>query len=743
MKEKVFSNLSQDKKGELMKNLDEKLIEIEQRLAVLARIVGGDFGMSAKFGEYGSGSYFDPDAGSIVFDPKIIENEQEWLAEFVAGHEGGHRAITRSLEQIGVKHEKALELYEKLGFGYLLNCIEDCADNDWVSNLFEKFRKSSDRNYQESFSRDNAIMSTPEIDQIIGQLGYVPKFVNYGSEIIRKWATGGYSQQLEEQVDLMLKKTEQGFESAWQVIPEKYSKEKERVEKARERFQIIFEKVLPEFEKLVEQDIDQEKLRQLADELLKNQKQDKLESGKEEKKGSERGAGDLPEALKKELDRKRQENMKEQVEEILKQLDELNKSLNKDGVSGSFDSDDSSPLELPRGQRHDLREDLMKQQEGMENGQTNVVPWDDLSDELKEKLKEIFDKLPQNVKDDLEKKAKQTLEKLDDELIKEGRSKLSEDESSLTHKEVEDAKQVLEDEKEKRAKRQEEDKQREDHKKVVDQALSAQIETELGEYERIYQEVAPLVDELTKRIQQIFLPQRYPRWEKGYDSGHRLDLGKVMQFEADKSQFDKLWERKTIPKKIDYRFSLLVDLSGSMREDGRIEQTFRGVIVLAEVLNRIGIKTEIIGFQDDIIVYKTFDKKLDGEIRERLTMMIREVEDEGEHNQSGWNSDGYCLQKASQRLQKNKGKDNFLIPFSDGEPVPDSAHDGFEYDLGTIIEEIGKKTNQKLIGVGLGEGTEHVADYYPISLPNLDLKKMPELLGALLEDMIKYPNKYK
>ena len=64
-----------------------------QTLKIIAQRVGGDFRMEVKLGEPGGGSFFNPEDGSITFDPLHIKENPE-QAKFVAGHEGSHRAIT-------------------------------------------------------------------------------------------------------------------------------------------------------------------------------------------------------------------------------------------------------------------------------------------------------------------------------------------------------------------------------------------------------------------------------------------------------------------------------------------------------------------------------------------------------------------------------------------------------------------------------------------------------------------------
>jgi len=718
-------------KKELPPELKEKVARAEGKLATLAQVVGGDFGMKVRFGELGGGSFYRPDTAEITLDPNILVEGKEWLAEFVAGHEGGHRAITRSLEQVGVPEEKALELYGRTGFGYLGNCLEDCADNDWVGGIFSRFKEFSDKNYQETFSRPDAVMATPETNTLISLLGYVPKFVRFGGEIMRRWATGKYVEEQEQEVAAALRKTDEQAERYWKEIPDKYAKELERVESARERFKIFYEHIWPEAEKLVKMDIDREKMRQLADELLKQAK-GKDKGGEKGEKGAGGGASSgapLPKELMDELQKAAEDNLEKQLEDLEKQIAGLKEQLKNVG------SDDA---------KRKINEQIEKKvagKLGLRNKEKNAVPWDKLSPELQKKLKELYNKLPKETREALEKQAKQTLEELDDAMIKATRGKLSKDGRPLTHEEAEDLKKVRRAEAEENARRAKKKADEEDESRRVQETIKARIEGDLGEYDKIYKEVAPLVDELYARIHKVFLPQRHPQWLKGKPTGQRLDLGKVMQFQADRTLYDKLWEQKTIPKKNDYKFTLLNDLSGSMRGE-KINQDLRGKIIVAEVLNRLGIGIQILGFQDELIEFKDHDGELTPSIRRKMLSILKEPYNRGSHNKSNWNSDGYCLGKASEMLDRQKGKNNFLLVLSDGLPAPDPEHAGAEYDLHTVVASIRKKTKQKLVGLGIGPGTEHVRSFYPTSLASIPLKDLPRLLGDLLEDMIKFPGKY-
>lgn len=664
------------------KELDPEFV---QELKNIGQVVGGDFGMEIEIGKPGSGNFFNPETGRITLDPEPIAAQEKYMPRYLVGHEGGHKAIeSNNLEILKLKKEKAKELFSQTGFAYLNNIIEDAADNSWVAKKFEGLKGDVKKFYEKQFKEENALMTTSETAAMVQLLGYEPKFVQCGSEIFRFCAQGRFSKKLDPDVEETLQKTIKFCEKAYQTIPGLQRDKKEIAKALRKRFLINYKEIWPEFKKLVEKDKLDEKLRQMIEQAIKNGDFKKAQEGG---RGISIPMEKLPKRLQKELRKKLEEAEKKRQEDEKKAAPEEKETLKKgkDRVS---------------------------------------VPMDKLSGGLKKRLKKIFEGLAPESKRKLSEGSKKSLQDLEDKLNKNLEGKLVKEKPG-SHGERRIRQEKEEKEKEEKAKRQEEMER-------VKEELERMKEEEMSEYDKYYREVAPLIEDLYVRLRNVFIPKRHPRWKKGYPTGGRLDVEKLMQYEADKTKWKELWQRKTVPSKMDYRFSLLMDMSGSMRGEKRTE-SFKGLITLSEVLNRFGIKHEIIGFtnsfKDNVKVYKKFDRDLDDKLRDRIGKII--------HEGGGNTPTGSATRFTSRRLKGFQGKDNFLVTFTDGNP----EGPGEPQDAQRAVEEV-KRTNQKLVGVGLGPDTEYVKSLYPAHRVLPDAKKFPEEFTNLLEDMIKYPEKY-
>ena len=750
-----------------------------QTLKIIAKRVGGDFGMEVKLGKPGEGSFFDLEDNSITFDPLEIKYEPE-RAKFIAGHEGSHRAISLGPREMELPPGEIRKLYSQIGFGYLQNVVEDPAVNDWMRKRFPGLERYVKKVYNKQFERENVVLGTPEVQRIANQLGYWPKFSQYGSEIIRDWHQKRFSKKLDPAVEKALRRTISYARESIGTIPDpqKLTRErKEIISAGQKRFENNADYIWPEVKKLVEMDLHTEEQRQMIKgfrqkqeeanqkrkELEKakaqgdNQKQEELQKEIEGLKKELSPFNELPEDAKKEIQEqidkaigeateklnKEIKEKEEQVEKSKQRQEELDKEI-KDLEERAKEASGKEKKELEKQLQEKKAEKLSQERrqkqaekglkdiqdalEQIESGEEMPYPEDKLSEKTRQELEKLWQKLPRSKKKEYRQDAKETLEDFEDAINKEMGGKLNKD-IPESHKEIR--------EKERQEKERVEGRRRvEREKKELGRKLEEMRREKMTEYDKTYEETADIINSLYNRLKKFFLPERHPKWQKGFPTGSRLDLEKAMQVEADPRYLEKLWERKTIPRRFDYRFSILVDLSRSMRGE-KIEETFKGVVVLAEVLERLGIQSEILGFSDQTEVFKEWREKLNKESRERLARMKRGV---------GSTATTEATQKAYQELLRNLGKDNFLITLTDGKP---NNSESLKKELKRIIEE--KKV--KLVGIGLGPGTEFVKNFYKAAF---SLKKMrvsdeerrrgqkgfAEAFADLLEDMIRHPEKY-
>lgn len=744
--EKIYS--AAEKEGEKKEVAIEISKEEWQILEIIAKRVGGDFGMEVRLGKAGGGSFFDPRDSSITFDPLHIRDNIE-QAKFIAGHEGSHRAITPGPEEIGLLSEEIKKFYSQIGFGYLQNVIEDAAVNDWMRKRFPGLEPYITKTYDEQFKEENAVLSTPEVQRIAAQLGYWPKFSQYGSEVLRDWHQQRFSKKLDPGVEKALKRTIDLARESISMIPDpqKPSQDKkEIIAQAQKRFENNTNYIWPEVKKLVEIDLHTEEQRQmLNDRDLFNQLPE--DTRKELEQQIDKANKEAAENMNKEIEEKqnqfeRAKQKQEEIEKEIKDLEEKAKSASgkeKEELERQIKERQAEKLAQEIKQKQ-LEQDLKNIQDTLEDMQSGKLrmpyPEDKLSPETKKEIEKFFKNLPKEKQNELRQKAEKQLEDFEDAINQEMEGKLNIDKPK-SHQEMREERKKQEKELEEKTRKAEEGKKAEEEKKRLEKKLEEMRREKMTDYDKAYEEVADIVNSLYNRLKKIFLPERHPKWRKGYPSGSRLDLEKAMQAEADPRYLEKLWERKTIPHKFDYRFSLLVDTSGSMGGE-KIEETFKGVVVLAEVLEKLGIQYEITAFSDSSRIFKQWREKLNKEKRDHLS----QIKSFG----GGGTETTAATQKSYLECSKNLGKNNFLLTLTDGQPNNSES-------LKQLLEKIKKEGKIKLVGIGLGPDTEFVKDFYKaaFSLAKMKVteeerrqgkKDFTEAFADLLEDMIRHPEKY-
>ncbi|MCB0311277.1 MAG: hypothetical protein KDD42_08580, partial [Bdellovibrionales bacterium] len=254
----------------LLPNREEFVIgkELLQEFIEIAHDVSLNQEIQVLIGKPNQGSLKLLHTNYIIVDPLMVK-ENPGQGRFVTGHEASHDAISRSMIELGISPAQSELLYSKLGYAFIHNIVEDPAVNDFMCLRRPDLREEVRRFYDKAFSKQNTVMAAGPISALISELGYVPKFVQFASELIRYWHTQTFSDQLDPDVTLSLMQVRRSVLKAIQTIPSKDTTDESTIkEKARIRFLLVHEYVWPEIEKLIKLDIDNERRRQQAQAAL-------------------------------------------------------------------------------------------------------------------------------------------------------------------------------------------------------------------------------------------------------------------------------------------------------------------------------------------------------------------------------------------------------------------------------------------------------------------------------------------
>lgn len=664
VRSQIMLDLSIPEERQILQNFspqEQQQIQYRKRvLSSLAYFIGKDLQIPVYAGlpsqENPSGWHYGVDTQNL--DEKYIQmNAHDLLnlpmdrLRFRTEHEAGHVRISRMAETI------PLEEWKQTGFSLLMNVIEDPRDNNFITEAYPKIREEMVAEYEGQWEKEREAKKLAK-----EKLGYQPKFMQAGYEYIKEWyreAQGGppdrLSKDLPKDVKEVLKKTLKNARESWFHYPSKKEADQSEDlirEYAKISYGINKNEIWPEFKKLVEGDLKDQKLQEFLQETGKIG-------------GDSHGGQGLPEDLEGRLAGSEKETLKSLVE----------------GAKGK-------PVDL-----------------------------DSLSEGLKDKIKDYVESLPEEKRNSLLEKAKKSLSEFE-KLINEGlEGKLVENPQSVK---IEKGDSAL-----KKEKKSPDDFPAYDPQKLKE--FQDFAEKALAKDENVYEEyrrkVLPLIDRLESDLRDIFVARRNQHWKSGFASGRKIDIKRriVEETKGISAVESRAWQKRELPKEKDYAITLLVDLSGSMGGT-KIEETFKGVVALTEVLNRLSISTEILGFNNDLYEYQSFGEPMGKAVREKVGGMLENVQ--------GSTDLGWATQIASERLDKQKAENKFLITLSDGAPEESSLHPRSEYELEKIIATIRQETNQKLIGLGLGPGTNHVEKYYPNSIANI---KASELAGSMAD----------
>jgi len=716
--EMVYRALDRKKEKDVLAEFTpEQQAEIKQKqqtLSSLAYFIGKDFRIPVELNQPGAGWHWDFQENVIRIDPKdLLEKPMDYL-RFVISHEGGHRRISR-VDSI------PLEEWRQPGFAFMMNAIEDPRDNNFVAESYPKFREQMSLAYKEDL--DFEAKAKEKADQ---KLGVRPRFMQAGFEYIKQWFREVEGKDIElspdlpEEVKAVVIATLDSARDSWLRYPSRQEADKSEdlIKKyAQVSYEINRDEVWPEFKKLIDADIEDQKMQELLKDAQKGQEGEKKDQ--ESGESGNMGGKGLPQELKDKLTPEEQKELEEAIDKAI-----LDAKKEKDEAKAQGDT-----LEGAEGKP--------EADSSQESQSGKPVDINSLSEELKQKIKEYIESLSEEEQRELAEKAQAAFKEFEDALNEELQGKLSDNPEKKAERE-----ERAEPEK---TKEMPGEKTREDLSDAAMEELrkyrervAKELKKDANVYEEMRREVLPIIDKLETELREIFVARRAHGWKSGFTTGKRIDIKRRIQEKAKSvpAMESKAWQKREMPDEKDYAISLLVDLSGSMSRDNKIEETFKAVIVLSEVLNRLSINLEILGFNDRIYEYQDFGEQMSKLIREHMGGMLEEVHDSGDTGKARWNDDGWALEQASERLARQKADQKFLVVMSDGTPEESPMHPRGKYELGKMIKKVLEETDIRLIGLGIGRGTEHVGTYYPNSIANVKVKEMADKLASLIKEVI-------
>jgi cobaltochelatase CobT len=259
-----------------------------------------------------------------------------------------------------------------------------------------------------------------------------------------------------------------------------------------------------------------------------------------------------------------------------------------------------------------------------------------------------------------------------------------------------------------------------------------------------------VVSRLANKLQRLLMAQQNRHWEYDLEEG-LLDASRLPRIVID-PMYPLSFKREKDTTFRDTCVTLLLDNSGSMR--GRpIMVAAMCADILGRTLERVGVKTEILGFTtrawkggqsrekwlaagkppqpgrlNDLrhIVYKAADEPW-RRAKKNLGLMMRE-------GLLKENIDGEALTWAHNRIIARPEQRKILMVISDGAPVDDStlsvnAGNYLEAHLRRVIEEIETRSSVELTAIGIGHD---VTRYYRKAVTIVDAE---QLGGAMTEQL--------
>jgi len=131
---------------------------------------------------------------------------------------------------------------------------------------------------------------------------------------------------------------------------------------------------------------------------------------------------------------------------------------------------------------------------------------------------------------------------------------------------------------------------------------------------RFKAETGQAASSLCEQLRIVLEPQLSQQLQGDYRTGKRLNMKKVISFIASHYRNDKIWLRRTLPSKRDYKILVAIDDTASMKEQNLGFFSLEAMVTLVEALNRLEAgKVAVARIRDRMELLQSFEDSYSNE----------------------------------------------------------------------------------------------------------------------------------
>jgi cobalamin biosynthesis protein CobT len=269
--------------------------------------------------------------------------------------------------------------------------------------------------------------------------------------------------------------------------------------------------------------------------------------------------------------------------------------------------------------------------------------------------------------------------------------------------------------------------------------------------------IANMVGPVARQLERAFAARNKSLWQQGMTKGKMASNNLYRLSAGDDHIFKKKIEHKTR----DVAVSLVVDCSGSMHGK-KIYTAMCAAWVMSEVLQRLGVSNEVIGFTTGDIntpeskammqeyyeatklgrtwdraevirmpIFKSFDERFGIEQKKRMVSYYR-ISGALQNNIDG-ESVQYAYERLCKHTNKGKPKGKMMIVFSDGQPAAGVGSRKLNTHLKHVVGRI-ESEGTNIVGVGIMSNS--VQQFYRKNVVLGDIDDLPGTVLNQLRDVL-------